>query len=52
MYIEEANNDEKLYSLDVRGVEDRGENDQLKMLIGFKESIRRGENGRYEVSVP
>lgn len=52
MYIQEANNDEKLYSLDVQGVEDRGENDPLKMLIGFKESIRRGENGRYEVSVP
>lgn len=51
MYIVEVNNDEKFYSLDVWGVEDRGENDQLKMFIGFKESIRRGENGWYEVSV-
>ena len=43
---------EKLHSLDVLGVEDRGENDQLDVLHEFKESIVRREDGRYEVGFP
>ena len=46
MYMRELNDYEKLYSLDVLGVEDRGENDQLR---DFKESVVRKQGGRYEV---
>ena len=52
MYIKEESEYEKLYSLDVLGVEDRAENDQSEVLSSFKESITRGVDGRYEVSVP
>ena len=51
MYIKKASNYEKLYSLDVLRVEDRGEDDQLDVYSSFKESITRGVDGRYEVSV-
>ena len=51
MYIKEESEYEKLYSLDVLGVEDRAENDQSEVLSSFKESITRGVDGRYEVSV-
>ena len=47
MYMREINDYEKLYSLDVLGVGDRGENDQLKVLPGFKESVGRKQDGRY-----
>lgn len=40
------------YSLDVLGVEDRGENDQLDVLREFKDDITRQEDGRYQVRVP
>ena len=40
------NDYEKLYSLDVLGVKDRGENDQLR---DFKESVVRKQDGRCEV---
>ena len=36
MYMREVNDYEKLYSLDVLGVEDRGENDQLDVLRDLK----------------
>ena len=49
MYMRELNDYEKLYSLDVLGVEDRGENDQLR---DFKESIVRKQDGRYEAGFP
>ena len=52
MYLREVNDYEKLYSLDVLGVEDRGENDQFDVLRDFKENIARRDNGRYEVSFP
>jgi len=39
MYLREVNDYEKLYSLDVLGIEDRGENDQLDVLRDFKESV-------------
>ena len=41
----------QLYKLDVLGVEDRGENDQLQVLIDFGESITK-QDGRYQVSIP
>ena len=43
---------ERLYSLDVLGVEDRGENDQLDVYAEFKENISRKPDGRYQVNVP
>ena len=42
----------RLYSLDVLGLEDRGENDQLDVLEEFKDNVMRQEDGRYEVRVP
>ena len=48
----EASDYEKLYTLDVLGVEDRGEDDQSDVLNSFKERVKRGVDGRYEVSVP
>ena len=38
--------------MDVLGVEDRGENDQLDVLREYKDSVARREDGRYEVSFP
>lgn len=52
MYLREVNDYEKLYSLDVLGVEDRGENDQFDVLRDFKENIARRDDGRYEVNFP
>ena len=49
MYMREVNDYEKLYSLDVLGVEDRGENDQLR---DFEESVVRKQDGRCEVGFP
>ena len=43
---------EQLYSLDVLGVEDRSEKDQMEVLTDFRESVTRQEDGRYEVSIP
>ena len=42
----------QLYSLDVLGVEDRGENDHLDVYTEFKENIARKPDGRYEVNPP
>ena len=52
MFTREMNDYEKLYSLDVLGVPDQGENDQLDVLKEFKDDITRREDGRYEVRVP
>ena len=52
MYLREVSDYEKLYSLDVPGVEDRSENDQLDVLREFKESVVRREDGRHEVGFP
>ena len=52
MFTRDVNNYEQLYKLDVLGVEDRGENDQLQVLNDFGESITRQEDGRYQVSIP
>ena len=52
MYLREVNDSEKPYSLDVLGVEDRGENDQFDVLRDFKDDIARRDDGRYEVNFP
>ena len=52
MFFKETSNCDKLYSLYVLGVEDRGEDDQLQVYSDFKENVTRKDNGRYEVSVP
>ena len=52
MFVREVNDYEGLYSLDVLGVEDRGENDQLDVMEDFKENITRRTDGRHEVGVP
>ena len=52
MYVRDHNDYEQLYSLDVLGVEDRGEKDQSTIYAEFQESITRKEDGRYEVAVP
>jgi hypothetical protein len=44
MFIRETNEYERLYPLDVLGIEDRGEVDQLDV-------YRERNDGRYEVSV-
>ncbi|CAB3994964.1 Hypothetical predicted protein [Paramuricea clavata] len=45
---EQEQDSQQLYSLDVLGVEDRGENDQLDVHREFKENIVHDINGRYE----
>ena len=52
MHMREVNEYEKLYSLDVLGIEDRGGNDQLDALRDFKESFVRKQDGRHEVGSP
>ena len=39
------------YSLDVLGVEDRGDDDQLDLCSEFRENIVKRTDGRYEVGV-
>ncbi|XP_068738985.1 uncharacterized protein [Montipora capricornis] len=52
MYVRETDEYERLYSLDVLGVEDRGEGDQLDVYKEFQESISKRSDSRYEVGVP
>ena len=52
MFAREVNDYEQLYSLDVLGVEDRGENDKMQVLSEFRENITRQEDGRYQISIP
>ncbi|CAB3983184.1 Hypothetical predicted protein [Paramuricea clavata] len=52
MFVRETNECEQLYSLDVLGVEDSSEKDQMEVLTDFRESVTRQEDGRYEVSIP
>ena len=52
MYIRESNECEQLYSLDVLGVEDRGNKEQLEVLTDFQQSVTQQKDGRYEVSIP
>lgn len=50
-YVKGTSDHEKLYSLDVFGVEDRGQDDQLQIYEDFRENIVRRDDGRYEVNV-
>ena len=43
---------ERLYNLDVLGVRDRGEDDELDVYTEFKENIVRKQDGRYGVNIP
>ena len=52
MYVRETDEYERLYSLDVLGVEDRGEDDQLDIYKEFQEGISKRSDGRCEVGVP
>ena len=52
MFTRETNEYERLYSLDVLRIEDRGEGDQLDVYREFQESITTRNDGRFEVSVP
>ena len=52
MYVRETSDYERLYSLDVLGVEDRGEDDQLDVCTEFQENITKRSDGRYQVGVP
>ena len=51
MYTKKTSDYEKLYSLNVLGVEDRGENDQLDVCSEFRENIVKRSDGRCEVGV-
>ena len=46
MYLREISDYEKLSSLDVLGVDDRGKNDQLDVLCDIKDSVVRTEGLR------
>ena len=52
MFTRETSDYERLYSLDVLGVEDRSENSQLDVHRDFRENIIKTSDGRYEVAVP
>ena len=52
LFTRKASYYERLYSLDVLGLEDRGENSQLDVHTEFAENISRKADGRYEVNVP
>ena len=56
LFTRESSEYERLYSLDVLGVQDRGEHDQLDVFREFKENVTRQEVGRYKkrynVNVP
>ena len=52
MFVGDATDYDRLCSLDVLGVEDRGPNDQLQVYEDFKENIVKRDDWRYEVSVP
>ena len=51
MYVKGVTEYERLYSLDVLGVEDRREDDPLTVYTEFQENINKRADGRYEVSV-
>ncbi len=52
LFTTEVADYERLYSLDVLGIEDRKENDQDEVLLEFTENITRKADGRYEVNIP
>ncbi len=52
LFTTEVSDYERLYSLDILGIEDRKENDQSEVLSEFTENITRKADGRYEVNIP
>ena len=52
MFTRETSDYEILYSFDVLGVEDRGEDDQLDACSEFRETIVKRGDRRHEVGVP
>jgi hypothetical protein len=53
MYTKETEEHcERLYALDVLGIEDRGEGNDSTVLTEFKENIVVNSEGKYEVQVP
>ena len=52
MFCRDVSDYQKLYSLDVLGVEDRGEDDEWDVYTEFNEAISRNEEGRYQVGIP
>ena len=52
MYVSDTKDYERLYSLDIFGVEDRSENDPSEVYKEFIEDIQIDAQGRYEVGIP
>ena len=52
MYVSDTKNYERLYSLDILGVEDRSENDPSQVYKEFIDNIQIDAQGRYEVGIP
>ena len=52
MFTREPSDYQRLYSLDIFGEEDRGENDQLDVYREFQEDMTKTTEGKYEISVP
>ena len=52
MHCRDISDYQMLYSLDVLGVEDWGEDNQLDVYNEFNETIVRDKEGRYQVNVP
>ena len=52
MYVKDSKDFEKLYSLDILGVDDRGEDNLSDIHKDFNENIAKSEAGRYEVKYP
>ena len=52
MYVKDSKNFKRLYSLDILGVEGRGEDDLSDIHGEFNESIVESKDGRYEVKIP
>ena len=52
MYVQNSRQFEKLYSLDMLEVEDRGEDDLSDIHREFNENIIKSRDWRYEVKMP
>ena len=52
MYVSDTKDYERLYSLDILGVEDRSENDPSEVYKEFIEDIQIDAQGRYELGIP
>ena len=50
-FSRESSDYERLYSLDILGVRDRGEDDELGVYTEFKENIVRKRDGGFEVNI-